>query len=319
MAGATFNFGDIFGSARTVVGETLVELGEKYPESVVMTADLARTNQVGGFEEKFPERFFNTGIAEQNMFGMAAGLALEGKVPFVCTMATFASLRACEQLRTDICYQNLKVRVIANNAGLTCGGGPTHYGQEDIAVVRSFANLMVVTPGDPNMFRDVLRATMDYDGPVYIRMAQGKGEPIVYGEPVKDFRLGKAITVRDGADATVIACGVMVSHALEAAKKLAEGGLSVRVLDMHTIKPIDADAILAAARETGRIVTVEDHYTIGGLGSAVADVLADAGVACKMRRLGIPQVYAGFGSPDALYAKYGYNYDGIIRTLKEMA
>ncbi len=318
MAGATFNFGDMFGSARSVVGQTLVDIGKSNPETVVMTADLGRTNEVGAFQEEFPNRFFNAGIAEQNMFGMAAGLALEGKMPFVCTMSTFASLRACEQFRTDICYQNLKVRVIANNAGLTCGGGPTHYGQEDMAVVRSFANLMVVTPGDPNMFRDVLLATLDYDGPVYIRMAQGKGEPIVYNEPVADFKLGKAIVTREGIDATVIACGVVVSHALEAAKMLEKEGKSVRVLDMHTIKPIDADAILAAARETGKIVTVEDHYTIGGLGSAVAEVLADAGVACSFRRLGIPQVYAGFGSPAALYAKYGYDYNGIAGALREI-
>ena len=317
MAGETFNFGDMFESSRSVVGQTLVDIGSLNKDSVVLTADLSRTNQTLGFKEKFPERFFNVGIAEQNMFGIAAGLALEGKTPYVLTFATFATMRACEQVRTDICYQNLNVRIIACNAGLTTGGGATHYGQEDLAIVRTFPNLTVITPGDPNMFRDVLMSTIDYDGPVYIRMAQGKGEPLVYKEGTK-YTIGKAMTCHEGEDVTIIACGVMLSHAVEAAKILEKEGINARVLDMHTIKPIDKDAIIDAMNDTGKIITVEDHHTIGGLGTTVAEVIAESGKTCKFKRLGIPQVYAGFGSANELYAKYGYDCNGIVNAARNL-
>lgn len=318
MPKTTFHIDDLFSSARSVVSSTLLEIGKICPEAVVMTADLTRTNQVVNFQRTYPDRFFNIGIAEQNMFGIAAGMALEGKIPFVCTMATFASMRACEQLRTDICYQNLNVRIIANNAGLSSMGGATHNAQEDLAIVRSFANLTVVTPGDPGMFRNVLLATLNHKGPVYIRMARGKDEPSVYQTEAPEFELGKAIVTVDGADATIIACGVMVSEAVKAARRLSQDGIGVRVLDMHTIKPLDEQAIINAARETGRIVTVEDHYTIGGLGGAVAEVLAESGIPCKFKRLGIPQKYAGFGSPESLYRKYGYDVEGIVNAVRSM-
>lgn len=317
MAGETFNFGDMFESSRSVVGQTLIDIGRANKDVVVLTADLSRTNQTLGFKEMFPDRFFNIGIAEQNMFGIASGLALEGKIPFVLTFATFATMRACEQLRTDICYQNLKVRIIACNAGLTTGGGATHYGQEDMGIARTFANLSIVTPGDPNKFRDVLMSTMNYDGPIYVRMAQGKGEPLVYKDEQK-YTIGKAVTCHEGDDITVIACGVMLSHAIDAAKNMEKQGIHVRVIDMHTIKPIDEDAILQSIEDTGKIITVEDHYTIGGLGSAVAEVIAESGKACKFKRLGIPQVYAGFGSANELYAKYGYDSAGIMNAIYTM-
>lgn len=316
MADKTFDLDGIFSSARSVVSDTLLEIGRLCPDVVVMTADLARTNQLVAFQETFPERFLNVGIAEQNLFGMAAGLALEGKTPFVCTMATFASMRACEQLRTDICYQNLNVRIIANNAGLTSTGGATHNGQEDLAVLRSFPNLTIVTPGDPGMFREVLLATLHHKGPVYIRMGSGKKEGVVYEEGSVPYRLGKAIQVREGNDIALIACGVAVSEAVRAARMLAEEGVNARVLDLHTIKPLDTQAVLNAARETGRVLTVEDHCVIGGLGSAVAETLAESGVACRFKRLGIPQVYAGFGPAEDLYAKYGYDAKGIVRAAR---
>lgn len=317
MTGETFNFGDMFESSRSVVGQTLIDIGKTNKNAVVLTADLSRTNQTLGFKENYPERFFNVGIAEQNMLGIAAGLALEGKIPFVLTFATFASMRACEQLRTDICYQNLKVRIIACNAGLTTGGGATHYGQEDIGIARTFANLTVVTPGDPNKFRDVLMSTMDIEGPVYIRMGQGKGEPVVYKEEQK-YEIGKAVTCHEGNDITVVACGVMLSHAVEAAKILEKDGIHVRVLDMHTIKPIDQGAILESLKDTGKIITVEDHYIIGGLGSAVAEVIAESDKPCQFKRLGIPAEYAGFGSANELYAKYGYDCQGIVNAVRIM-
>ncbi|KDE68851.1 hypothetical protein FUSO7_12550 [Fusobacterium necrophorum BFTR-2] len=318
MANSTFHFGDMFASSRDVVGRTLVEVGNRNKNAIVMTADLARTNQVLGFKEEYPDRFFNIGIAEQNLLGIAAGLALDGKMPFVLTFATFASMRACEQLRTDICYQNLNVRIIGGNAGLTTCAGATHYAQEDIAILRSFSNLTIVTPGDPNMFEKVLFNTLEYNGPVYIRMAQGKGEPIVYQNKDIEYRIGKAVVCKEGKDITLIACGVMLSHAIKAAEKMEEFGIKVRVIDMHTIKPIDKEIIINSAKDTKNIITIEDHYIIGGLGTAVAEVLAESGISCKFRRLGIPQVYAGFGSANELYKKYGYDENAIVRHIKDM-
>lgn len=317
ILGVTFNFGE-FAASRTVCGDTLREMGERNHKIYVMTADLMRTCSVKGCKESFPERFINVGIAEQNMFGMAAGLALEGNIPYITTMATFASMRACEQLRTDICYQNLKVRVIANNAGLTSTGGSTHNAMEDMGVLRSIANLTIIVPGDPNIARDILLATEEIPGPVYIRLARGKGEPVVYKPGQVKYEVGKAIETREGSDATIIACGVMVAQAAAAAEILAKEGISVRVLDMHTIKPVDKVSILCAAEETGVIMTLEDHYTIGGLGSAVAEVLADNNLDCKFRRMGIPQVFPGFGDGPELYDKYGFGLEGTVEALRDM-
>jgi len=315
--GITFNFGE-FAASRTVCGDTLREMGERNENIYVLTADLMRTCSVKGCKESFPERFINVGIAEQNMFGMAAGLALEGNIPFITTMATFASMRACEQLRTDICYQNLKVRIIANNAGLTSTGGSTHNAMEDIGVLRSMANLTIIVPGDPGIARDILLAAEDIPGPVYLRLARGKGEPVVYHPGEADYKVGKAIETRRGKDAAIIACGVMVAQAVDAANMLEKEGISVRVVDMHTIKPIDKEAILQAAKETGIILTLEDHYTIGGLGSAVAEVIADNNLTCKFKRMGIPQVFPGFGDGPELYDFYGFGLTGTVDTLRTM-
>lgn len=315
--GVTFNFGE-FAASRTICGDTLQEMGERNGKIYVMTADLMRTCSVKGCRKAFPERFINVGIAEQNMFGMAAGLALEGNIPYVTTMATFASMRACEQLRTDICYQNLPVRIIATNAGLTSTGGSTHNAMEDMGVLRSMANLTIIVPGDPNIARDVLLATEHHPGPVYIRLARGKGEPVVYQPGQVHYEVGKAIEVKQGADAVIIACGVMVSQAVDAANILEKKGISVRVLDMHTIKPIDEDSIIRAAKGTGVIMTLEDHYTIGGLGSAVAEVIADNNLNCKFKRMGIPQIFPGFGDGPELYDKYGFGLEGTVETLENM-
>ncbi len=315
--GVTFNFGE-FAASRTICGDTLQAMGEKNDKIYVMTADLMRTCSVKGCKKAFPERFINVGIAEQNMFGMAAGLALEGNIPYVTTMATFASMRACEQLRTDICYQNLPVRVVATNAGLTSTGGSTHNAMEDMGVLRSMANLTIIVPGDPNIVKDILLATENHPGPVYIRLARGKGEPVVYQPGEVDYKVGKAIETKAGKDATIIACGVMVSQAVDAANILEKEGISVRVLDMHTIKPIDEEAITKAAEETGIILTLEDHYTIGGLGSAVAEVIADNNLNCKFKRMGIPQLFPGFGDGPELYDKYGFGLEGTVETMRNM-
>lgn len=315
--GVTFNFGE-FAASRTIAGDTLKELGAERNDIYVMTADLMRTCSIKGCKETFPERFINAGIAEQNMFGMAAGLALEGNIPYVTTMATFATMRACEQLRTDICYQNLKVRVVCNNCGLTSTGGSTHNAMEYLGITRSMANLTVIVPGDPNITRDIILATVDYPGPVFILLARGKGEPVVYQPGQVRYQVGKAIETVRGEELTIIACGVMVAQAVAAAENLKEEGISCRVLDMHTIKPIDEEAIVRAAKETGIIITLEDHYAIGGLGTAVADVIADHSLNCRFQRLGIPQVYPGFGDGPELYEKYGFGIHGTIETAKRL-
>jgi len=318
VKGATHNIAQMMQmtAAREVYGKVLAELGKKNKDIVVLTADLMRANKSGQFRANFPDRFFNTGIAEQDMMSIAAGLALEGKIPFASTFATFASMRACEQVRTDIAYPNLQVRIVATHAGVTMSGGTTHYAVEDIAILRSMANMTVIVPGDPNQVGKVIEASLDYAGPVYIRIGRGK-EPVVY-EKEYDFKIGKAITVRQGKDATVIACGIAVFHALQAATKLAEKGISIRVIDMHTVKPLDTEAVLKAARETGKIVTAEEHSIIGGLGSAVAETILEGGVSVKFKRLGIPDVFPPIGSPEELYAEYGFDGDGIARQLTSM-
>lgn len=310
---ATYNMNEI--ATRAVYGKHLALLGERDPRIVVLTADVMRSNNTGDFRAKFPDRFINTGIAEQNMMGIAAGLALEGYIPFACTFAPFASMRACEQVRTDICYPNLNVRVIGTHAGLTSGGGPTHYGVEDIGIMREFPNMTIICPGDPNQITKILDASITHQGPIYIRMGRG-AEPTVYEEDY-EYRIGKALIPREGGDAAIIACGAMVRQSIKAAKRLEEEGIHVRVVDMHTISPLDTEAILSAAK-TSCVITVEEHLIVGGLGSAVAEVLCEAGAVCKFKRIGIPMLYPSYGKPSELYAAYRMNGDAIYETVKEM-
>ncbi|HSW09501.1 MAG TPA: transketolase family protein [Bacillota bacterium] len=295
-----------------IYGQVLTGLGERREDIVALTADLARSTKIGKFGERFPERFFNVGIAEQNMFGIAAGLALAGFTPFVSTFAVFAALRAAEQVRTDICYQNLNCKIIATHSGISFGqAGSTHHCTEDLAVMRSFPNLTVLAPADGYETANAVRACLDRPGPVYIRIGRGFEQTVHPGEDY-GFEIGRAVTMRDGADLTVIACGPCVLHAVEAAKALADGqGAGVRVLDMHTIKPLDREAVLAAAAETRRIITVENHSIIGGLGSAVAEVLAESGLPCRLVRLGVPDVFAIVGYTDDLYHLYKIDAAGI--------
>jgi transketolase len=301
-------------ASREVYGKKLIDLGRKHDNIVVMTADLMRSDKIEEFREEFPDRAFSVGIAEQNMVSIAAGLALTGKIVFCSTMAPFMTLRACEQVRTDVDYANLKVRMIGSHSGLSSGSGPTHAGQEDIAIMRALPNMTVVAPGDPNQIAKVIEASIDWLGPVYIRIGRG-GEPLVYSEDY-EYKIGRAITLRDGKDATIIACGPMLYHAKNAAELLAQEGYDIRVVDMNTIKPIDEEAIVKAAEETGNILTVEDHNITGGLGSAVADVIADRNLNTRFARVGIPNVYCCVGSADAMYEKYGMDFNGIFRRMK---
>lgn len=304
---------------REIYGLVLTELGEQHPEIVGLSADLAKSTKIGTFGEKYPERFFNFGIAEQNLFGVAAGMAKAGLVPFVSTFSVFASMRACEFLRTDICYQNLNVKVIATHGGTSFGSaGTTHHSTEDLSIVRAFANLQVIVPADGIETAKAVRACLDINGPVYIRIGRGF-EPRVYETEEYEFQIGKAIEMRPGTDITVICCGPVVYHAVQAARILEEEqGLSVRVLNMHTIKPIDEEAILKAVTETRRIVTFEDHNVIGGLGTAVADVIAASGKGCAFEKAGIPDVYSMHGYPEDLMHHYKIDTDGIIEKVGEI-
>lgn len=302
-----------------IYGAVLCELGERHPRIIGLTADLAKSTKIGKFEERFPSRFFNVGIAEQNLFGVAAGLAKSGLLPFVSTMSAFASMRACEQVRTDICYQNLDVKIIATHGGISFGtAGSTHQAQEDIAILRSFPNMTVIVPADGIETANAVRACVDYPGPVYIRIGRGF-EPLHYETEDYGFEIGKAVQIASGTDVTLICCGVTVLQAAEAARVLKDtDGLSVEVLNVHTIKPIDSEAIMRSVLSTRRIVVVEEHSVIGGLGSAVADVIAASGKGCAFEKLGIPDEFSLVGYPEDLYAHYKIDANGIIDKVREI-
>jgi transketolase len=312
----TFNFGS-FLSARSVCGDTMLELGQKYKNVWGLTADTG--GSIKDFMKAFPERFIDVGVAEQNLAGIAAGLALEGNIPFIYGMIPFMTMRACEQNRTAICYQDLPVRLIGTGGGLTSGGGSTHNAMEDIAIMKSMVNMTVLSIGDPNMIRDIMHLSITYPHPLYIRLAQGKKDRMIYEPGTKTYRIGGGLIAKEGGDATIFSHGEMVFEALEAAKELETDGISVRVVDMYSIKPVDKDLILKCVKETKNIVVLEDHLMDGGLASTMADVFADEGVyPGKFKRLGIPQVYAGFGSGEEQHKKYGYDKDAAIAAVKKM-
>jgi transketolase len=312
----TFNFAG-FLSARSVAGDTIMELGQNYKNVWALTADTG--GALKQFKKDFPERYIDTGVAEQNLAGIAAGLALEGNIPFIFGMIPFMVMRACEQNRTAICYQDLPVRFIGTGGGLTSGGGSTHNAMEDIAIMKSLVNMTVLSIGDPNMVRDIMLLSMNYPHPLYLRLAQGKQDRMLYEPGKYTYKIGMGLTAREGKDATILAHGEMVFEALEAAKTLAADGIDTRVVDMYSIKPLDKDLVLKAVRETGNILVLEDHLMDGGLASAVADLFADAGVYPKrFKRLGIPQIYAGFGSGEELRKKYGYDKTAAVAAIKKM-
>ncbi|MBC8447435.1 MAG: transketolase [Chloroflexi bacterium] len=299
-------------------GRVLAELGQDHPEIVVLTADLKHSNRLSDFAQVHPDRFFNFGIAEKNMVSAAAGMAAAGLLPYVATYASFIGLLCAEQIRTDVCYPCLPVRILAHHAGITMGFyGSSHHATEDLSIMRSFADLTVFGTVDPTLAEAALKASVSHPGPIYFRLGRGREKP-VYERPPADFAFGRAITLRDGRDAAVLTTGLPLGVALEAAEILAaEDGLSIRVIDMHTVKPIDAEAVLEAAA-TGIVLTVEEHNIIGGLGGAVAEVLAEAGACCRFRRHGLPDEYALIGPPLALYAHYGLDAAGIVRQLRKL-
>jgi transketolase len=303
-----------------IYGKALVDLGRKHPEIVCLTADLAKSTKVGDFFNAFPERSFNFGIAEQNMMGAAAGMALTGLKPYISTFGAFASMRACEQVRTDVCYPKLNVKIVGTHSGLSMGnGGTTHHATEDIGIMRTFANMTIVVPADGiETAKAIVASVEEHEGPFYMRVGRGF-EPPVYETLDYEFELGKSIQLREGNDATIIACGVCVMAGIEASEEFqAEDGLGVRVINMHTVKPLDKDAVLKAAGETKCIIVAEEHNIYGGLGSAVAEVLAEEGIGIKFKRVGIPDVFSVIGYPEDLYAHYKIDMAGIYDTMREV-
>ncbi len=313
VQGFTWTVEDVNLITQTEVwGEVLVELGRADPRIVALTADLGNTTKLRPFKDAFPGRFFNVGVAEQNLMAVAAGLAATGLVPVVCTYATFACLRAAEFVRTDIGYNQRNVKIIGTLAGVAFGqGGPTHHSSEDLALLRAVPGMVVLAPGDGREMGAALRAALAHEGPVYLRTGRGVEVP-EGGAQEAAFVIGRAAVLRQGSDVAVLACGPTVQEALRAAERAHAQGVSVRVVSMSSLKPLDEAAVLAAASETRRIVTVEDHSVIGGLGSAVAEVIAQSGRACALRRLGHQDRYLGMGVPEDLMHLGGFDEDAIL-------
>lgn len=310
----SFNFGALF-SGRDVIGSTLHEIGLKNDKLYVVTSDIG--GALKDFKRDLPTHYIDTGIAEQSAAGVAAGLALEGNIPVIMGMIPFLTMRACEQVRTDICYQNLPVRIIGTGGGLTSGGGSTHNAMEDIAIMQSMVNMTVISIGDPNMIRDILYLGMDYPGPMFIRLAQGKADHLLYEPGKQKFEIGKGLIACDGKDCTIFAHGEMVFQTIMAAQELEKEGVSVRVVDMYSIKPLDGELVEQCVAETGHIIVLEDHLMYGGLASSIADYLMDHRIIPKsFKRMGIPQVYAGFGSGEELRNKYHYGLQDTIAAVK---
>ncbi|MDT3699126.1 MAG: transketolase family protein [Thermincola sp.] len=301
-------------ATREAYGKALVKLGAENKDIVVLDADLSKSTQTALFAKEFPERFFNIGIAEQNLIGTAAGLAAAGKIPFASTFAMFATGRAFEQIRNSVAYPALNVKVAATHAGISVGeDGASHQSVEDIAIIRAVPNMTVLVPADATETEKAVRAAVAMQGPVYLRLGR-LALPVLFDESYK-FEVGKANTVREGSDVTVIACGLMVGPAIEAAEQLAAENIKVRVINMGTLKPIDRDVIVKAAQETGAIVTAEEHSIIGGLGSAVAEVLVQTQPAVQ-EMVGIKDTFGESGVPAELLEKYGLTTREVVAAIR---
>ncbi len=303
-------------ATRQSYGEALVELGAEHDDFVVLDADLAAATQTGKFKAAYPERFFDAGIAECNLMGLAAGIASTGRVAFASTFAMFAAGRAFEQVRNSIGYPHLNVKIGATHAGISVGeDGATHQCNEDIALMRTIPGMTVVVPADDVEAKAAVRAAYEYEGPVYMRF--GRLAVPVFNDPESyEFELGKGVLLREGTDVTIVACGLMVQAALEAAETLAEKGVSAEVINIHTIKPLDEELVRASAAKTGRVVTAEEHSVIGGLGDAVLAALAESPV--PVRKLGVNDVYGESGPAVDLLHKYGLDAEGVIAAVEAL-
>lgn len=303
-------------ATRDGYGEGLVALGEKNKDVIVLTGDLAASTRASKFEDKFPERFIECGVAEQNMMGIAAGLALSGKIPFVSSYAVFVPGRCWDQLRVSVCYSKANVKVAGAHAGISVGpDGATHQALEDVASVRVLPNIVVMVPCDVHESKKVTMYAAEHKGPVYFRFAREK-TPVITTEETP-FRFGKAEVYREGDDVTIVACGPLVYQSLVAAKELEKDGVSARVINNHTIKPIDKLTIASAAKETGAVVTVEEAQINGGLGGAVAETLAE-NFPVPMERIGMPDTFGESGKPEELLEKYGMSVKKIKEAVKSV-
>lgn len=297
--------------------QTLVDLAGNDDRIYLLVADIG-FGVVEPFARKFPERFLNVGVAEQNLTGIAAGIAMTGKIVFTYSIANFPILRCFEQIRNDVCYHKANVKIVSVGGGYSYGPlGMTHHATEDLAVLRALPEMAVVAPGDPVEVRGATRAMVEHQGPCYLRLGRA-GEPTIHDSAVK-FRLGKAIQVRDGDAITIISTGALLQNAVQVADKLATRGIHARVLSMHTIKPLDEEAIVAAAQETRAIVTLEEHSVIGGLGGAVAECLAESGNSVPFKRIGLPSAFSSkIGSQEYLRSQSNLSPDGILNVLEPL-
>lgn len=303
-------------ATREGYGDGLVEAGQIYDNLIVLDADLAEATKTNVFKKAFPERHIDCGIAESNMMGVAAGLAATGKIPFASSFAMFTAGRAFEQVRNSIGYPHLNVKIGATHAGISVGeDGATHQCNEDIALMRTIPGMVIINPSDYVEAKAAVKAVCEFNGPCYLRFGR-LAVPVMNDKEDYKFEIGKAITLREGKDVTIIASGLTVSTSLEAAELLAKEGIEAKVINMHTIKPIDEEAVIEAAKETGKIVTVEEHSVIGGLGSAVCDVLAE-NYPVKVKKIGINDIFGESGPAVELVKKYGLDGESIYETVKE--
>ena len=304
---------------RNAYGETLVELGEKHPNIVVLDADLSKSTKTIMFAKKYPNRFFEMGIAEANMISTAAGLASCGKIPFASTFAVFATGRVYDQIRMDVAYSDANVKIFATHGGISVGkDGASHQMIEDIALMRVLPNMTVFAPSDATQTKRIVEFMATNIGPMYARVGRASAPLIYKKEDLKDIKIGKGIVVEDGQDISIIACGTMVDHALEARKTLLKSKIKSRVVDMHTIKPIDRKLVLKCAKETNAIITAEEHSIIGGLGSAVSEILAEEGFSGKFKRIGVQDMFCESGEPKDLFEKYGLSSNNIVDIAKKL-
>ncbi len=304
-------------ATREAYGKTLAKLADINPNIVVLDADLSKSTKTADFKEIAPERFFNMGIAEANMMGVAAGLSSCGKIPFVSTFAMFAAGRAYEQIRNSICYPKLNVKICATHAGLTVGeDGATHQAIEDLSLMRSIPNMVVINPADGIETEAAIKAIVEYNGPCYVRLGRMPVENVNEYENYK-FEIGKGITISEGKDITIIATGIMVEAAIKAKEILLNEGIDARVINIHTIKPIDSEIIIKAAKETGAIVTAEEHSVIGGLGSAVSEIVSE-NYPVRVYKIGVNDVFGESGKPSELLEGYGLTAENIVEKVRRI-
>ena len=304
-------------ATRDAYGEALLEVGKKNENVVVLDADLSKSTKTYDFSKAFPVRFFNIGIAEQNLIGISAGLAASGKIPFASTFAMFATGRAFEIIRNSEAYPKLNVKICATHAGITVGeDGASHQSLEDITCMRAIPNMTVIVPADGVETKAVIHAITDYKGPVYVRLGRS-AVPTINDEATYKFEIGKGVLLKEGKDVTIVATGIMVSKALEAAEVLAAEGINAEVANIHTIKPIDKELLVETAKKTGAIVTAEEHNVIGGLGSAVAEVIVES-YPVPMRKVGTMDTFGESGKPDDLLKKYNLTAEAIVKAVKEV-